>query len=414
MALHEMNGQSGSNIPGSKQNKALCSADCKHDRKEKKGNKKLDLIQCSYCKSSFHVDCIDLSKDTFNDVWPCFTCRLVPSQVHSMHQAMDSIVSTLQKSIETSSKTIDFMTRKCESLESENKDLRHQIDVLTKQVQQKVSPCCREGAADTTRLLLGDSLIKDVDESKLLKTDVVCLPGAKLKDVLRGLNRKEGPFEHIYICAGTNDCASEEFDGETVTKAYKDLVTAATIKVPSAQNVTISSIPPRCDDVEAQDRIEAINANLNALAADTGALFVNHDATFKLRDGTPNDGYLVNDGPHLTFKGTNKLCKNLEVPSKPAVKGNVCKNKTTVEKKSSAHHNNADYQWREVKKRQRYPTSNSHQSSRHSDSNNTGARCWNCYESNHVARACRFKSPISCHSCGQLGHKSKFCSYASQ
>ena len=124
MALHEMNGQSGSNIPGSKQNKALCSADCKHDRKEKKGNKKLDLIQCSYCKSSFHVDCIDLSKDTFNDVWPCFTCRLVPSQVHSMHQAMDSIVCTLQKSIETSSKTIDFITRKCESLESENKDLR--------------------------------------------------------------------------------------------------------------------------------------------------------------------------------------------------------------------------------------------------------------------------------------------------
>ena len=364
---------------------------------------------------------IDLSKDTFNDVWPCFTCRLVPSQVHSMHQAMDSIVCTLQKSIETSSKTIDFITRKCESLESENKDLRQQIDALTKQLQQKVSPCNRGSTADTTRLLLGDSLIKDVDESKLLRTDVLCLSGAKVKDVLRGLDRKKGPYEHIYICAGTNDCASEEFDGEAVTKAYKDLVTAATTKVTSAEHVTISSIPPRCDDMEAQDRIEAINANLNALAVDTGTLFVNHDATFKLQDGTPNDGYLVNDGPHLTFKGTNKLCTNLKVPCKPAVKGNVCKSKTTVEKKSIGHHNDND-QWHEVKKRQRYPSSNIHRNGRHSSSVNgrhsssvnTGARCWNCYESNHVARACRFSSPISCYSCGQSGHKSKFCSYVSQ
>ena len=57
-------------------------------------------------------------------------------------------------------------------------------------------------------------------------------------------------------------------------------------------NVTISSIPPRSDDAVAQEHIEIVNANLNAIATEKGAKFINQDETFKLRDGTPNDGYL--------------------------------------------------------------------------------------------------------------------------
>ena len=413
MALHEVEDLIGL-MSNSNQNKTLCSADCKYDRKEKFEDKKLDLVKCSYCTQPYHVDYADLNTGSFNDVWPCYTCRLVPSQVNSMQIVMKSIVTTLQKSIDTSSKTLDFITKKCESLENENKGLHERIDILNKQLQQKSTHCCMANN-ETPKLLLGDSLIKDVDESKLHGTEVVSLQGAKVSDILQGLNQKEGPYQQIYICAGTNDCATCEFDGEKVTKTYKDLIEVATKKVPSVNNVTISSIPPRCDDSEAQGRIEVINANLSSLATDTGAVFVNHDCTFKLQDGTPNDGYLVNDGPLLTTKGTNKVINNLKIPSKASANGNVCKSKSSrATNNPSVQVMTNDHKWQVVRNRKQSQSSRSRQERRNDESATQAARCWNCYETNHVARACRFSSPVTCYGCGESGHKRKFCTFTAK
>ena len=37
------------------------------------------------------------------------------------------------------------------------------------------------------------------------------------------------------------------------------------------------------------------------------------------------------------------------------------------------------------------------------------AKCWNCAESNHTVKNCRFSYPVECYSCYQSGHKQKFC-----
>ena len=47
-----------------------------------------------------------------------------------------------------------------------------------------------------------------------------------------------------------------------------------------------------------------------------GCTLVNNDDTFKLRDGQPNDAYLLSDGVHLSYAGTNRLVKNLGLTTK--------------------------------------------------------------------------------------------------
>lgn len=41
---------------------------------------------------------------------------------------------------------------------------------------------------------------------------------------------------------------------------------------------------------------------------------------------------------------------------------------------------------------------------------NQFGNCWNCGESNHARRNCRFSYPVECYNCNRSGHKMKFCS----
>ena len=395
----------------------ICFVDCKHERKEKKEDDIIPCLQCSHCGHWYHFDCINLAKDDYNGIWPSYSCRKVPRFVVEMKQSIDTIISTLQKAVESSSEAIKLITKKCESLENENKDLRSQINVLGKQLQQKFTPCCSE-QSNKPSLLVGDSLLRDVESSRLHKTDVTSLPSAKVKDVLQYLKNDKGTYQHIYICAGTNDCSSPDFDGENVTKTYQDLVATAKERVVNVENITISSIPPRTDDDEAQKRIEIINANLSTIATDAGTQFVNQDNTFKLHNGTPNDGYLVSDGKHLSFKGTNKLCLNMKIPLNSNANGDVCKrkNQRTLNKASSnetsERKENSDQSWQVVRNRKRWsPRKTQSNSQRQSSTRESTARCWNCSETNHMASQCKFGGPIRCHTCGASGHKSKFCTW---
>ncbi len=34
-------------------------------------------------------------------------------------------------------------------------------------------------------------------------------------------------------------------------------------------------------------------------------------------------------------------------------------------------------------------------------------RCYNCYETNHVFKSCKYDSPVECFTCHRIGHKSK-------
>ena len=164
--------------------------------------------------------------------------------------------------------------------------------------------------------------------------------------------------------------------------------------------------------------MDTINANLQTLATDAGATYVDHDPFFKISDGIPNDGYFLDDGLHLNRKGTNRLCSNLKIVADPKVKGQYCKpSKNSVgrdgtsgaakHRQGSYRDNNRDDQgeWKTVQGRRshrRWTTQTS--TSSINDGDRHHRTCWNCGESNHISKNCKHSRKLDCHMCGQLGH----------
>lgn len=68
------------------------------------------------------------------------------------------------------------------------------------------------------------------------------------------------------------------------------------------------------DSQSHQENAEVLNAHLASLATEQGITFINHDPSLKLCDGS------VDDGLHLTYKGTNQLVKNLQLEILPGAK----------------------------------------------------------------------------------------------
>ena len=114
-----------------------------------------------------------------------------------------------------------------------------------------------------------------------MNTSVRSLSGAKIKDIS---NR----YKKVVICAGTNDCSRDNFNIDTVAEQFGELLQVATNKVAGVDNVLVSSIPPRTDNVAHQQRVEELNTALQDLAIKAGANFVSNDKSFRLADGQPN------------------------------------------------------------------------------------------------------------------------------
>ena len=76
-------------------------------------------------------------------------------------------------------------------------------------------------------LVVGDPLISGVDVSKLKTTEVDATPGATINDVLRRLQTRDKHYEKIIVCAGTNDCDSQNMDGVRLEASYRDVVHSA-------------------------------------------------------------------------------------------------------------------------------------------------------------------------------------------
>jgi hypothetical protein len=79
-------------------------------------------------------------------------------------------------------------------------------------------------------------------------------------------------------------------------------------------NVILSSIIPRYDTDATQSKIENVNLELRTLCEqNTNETIVDNDRNFKLADGSPNEAFFLNDKTHLTYKGSERLIKNLSL-----------------------------------------------------------------------------------------------------
>ena len=364
-------------------------------------NATVDMIRCCHCAIWFHTDCMGLTKDEAVGVWPCQECRQMYSQIKKLLEVQETNSATLraitktndflQTSLDKVTADLKAKTSQCDKLQDEVIKLRVEVGTYKAQLDKNTWRDFRCKKA----LLAGDSLLRDVDEQKLNNTTVTSMSGARIKDLADHMDAvdAESRYNSVYLCVGTNDCGDKEADIDAAATSYKTMVTKLTDRVAKPSDIIISSVPPRTDNKDHQERVEALNTALTNVAEDTGATFINNNTTFTLPTGEANDGYLDADGVHLSKNGTNRLVKNLKVPIK-AQSTDVTKNK--IPSTSSVN----DSGWKIVKKDQR----------RRNKNNPINVRgCQNCGETNHNVGTCRHGSKLKCHACNKLGHKARHC-----
>ena len=364
-------------------------------------NASVDMIRCCHCAIWFHSDCMGMTKDEAVGVWPCQECRQMYSQIKKLLEfqetnsaslrALTKTNDFLQTSLDKVTADLKAKSSQCDKLQDEVVKLRVEVGTYKAQLDQNTWRDFRCKKA----LLAGDSLLRDVDEHKLNNTTVTSMSGARIKDLADHIDAvdAESRYKSVYLCVGTNDCGEKETEIGAAKTSYTTMVTKLKDRVAKPSDIIISSVPPRIDNKDYQKHVDALNTALMNVAEETGATFIDNNTTFVLPTGEANDGYLVTDGIHLSQKGTNRLVKNLKVPTKPQ-----CTDITETKMVVTPSANNTG--WKVQKKEQ---------GRRKNNNTLNGRGCHNCGETNHNVSNCRHGSRLKCHTCSKLGHKARHC-----
>ena len=348
----------------------------------------------------------------------------------------------MQISLDKAHEVIFKQEMECDVLQKEVRNLNDKVRKLESEASHRVP---------ASSLLVGDRLLRDIDEKKLLKTKVKCISGAKITDVAKYLSEEnDTSMGKIYLCVGTNDCIDPNLEIASAVDSYRKMVSDAQEIVPNPADIVISSIPPRGD--KHQEQVLAVNAALCTVAEDTGATYVNNDVNFILPDGSINDGFLLPADPvHLSRQGTNRIIKNLKMAVKSKHLQDITK---THVKKGHQVVPNAEMSsletdavrggdgfgqslWAASHKKARaskyakklnynmtrspprsyddrnaiIDTTNQNviRDATYRTHNQVSSRCDFCGEHSHTKLTCGFKKPAFCRQCAQPGHKQKFC-----
>ena len=352
-------------------------------------------LRCGLCMNWLE------SEETENGFWVCQTCRLVPANIRTLLDEVRSLRTVMSGIEQTNKDLVQQLAAKvvqCEELRQEN--------ALLRQGGAQAAASSSAGATPQTSLLIGDSIIRDIDSDKLVDTKVISLGGACVDDVKRKCLQSKERYARATIVVGTNDCASQD-DAETILSDYKFLLQAAKEK---ADTVTVSSVCPRTDDTEAQGRVDIVNAELAVLCADMDCEFVNNDNNFKTSDGSVNDCYLSTDGLHLARYGTNRLARNLKLPM---TGDDVTKDARRRQPQKRASGGGGSDQGRHQGGRPGTSGQKGGQNGRQNGRQNTrqnsrGEQCYNCGD-DHTTDSCKLNFRVKCYSCGKLGHKAYKC-----
>ena len=218
-----------------------CIELCKYSGRAKRGNKQLDMIQCAMCARWFH-DCVGFKKDEIIGISPCTTCRLMPRQIHNIQEMVTALTHAIDAISTTNTQIVKQLREKDTQIAALTEDNRH----LTKEIASlntRMSKKAWEAFTNKPALLVGDSLLKSIDEKKLQKTKVKSLPGAKISDITNYLTNDADHYRQVVICVGTNDCDGE-MNVDLLAQQYEELIQVATEQVSSTDSIIISSVPP--------------------------------------------------------------------------------------------------------------------------------------------------------------------------
>ena len=154
----------------------------------------------------------------------------------------------------------------------DNHELRLKVNELTSRLDAQQWQRFRHKSSDTT-ILLGSSIIKDIDETKLQKTEVISKSGGFIKDIASVVSDKASndPYARAILVVGGNDCDSrtplngDDRSASDIIEEYRSLVQQTKLK---AKSVTISSICPRDGPAEISQKIDAVNAGLQVMCGE--------------------------------------------------------------------------------------------------------------------------------------------------
>ena len=337
-------------------------------------------------------------------MWPCPSCRQLSGKVQELSRNVNTltqILSEVTKLLNTLNvkhqEAMADLKKENASLNRENKELRMKNGELNLKINSLTWKSFRK-SGQRSHALIGNSIIRDVAQDNLVDTEVFCKRGARISDIKSAVEQLTPGYETI---TGGNDCEDEPArPTEAIVKSYGELIDAAKMK---CQSVTVSSICPRIssNNEELQNKIVSVNAGLVASCNDKESVtFSDSTPSFRLSDGSINDGYFMSDGVHITRAAVNRLAVKLNLKIKDNKQG-VCHFRYPPNPKNSQN----TRALKPINKTTLVPTTTRVQAYK------TDSWCFNCGEPNHVKDRCRYSQPVQCHQCHQQGHKSKFCAY---
>ena len=135
-------------------------------------------------------------------------------------------------------------------------------------------------------LIIGSSVIRDIDQSKLQKTTVKCIRGGRIHGIGDVLKKSNENYKSVSIIVGGNDCGNRSAAAAPVD----EILTSYKERVAEARTLTsyirIAIVLLRDVDQETSERIDALNAGLVEMCTAEGLTLINNEETFKLKDGS--------------------------------------------------------------------------------------------------------------------------------
>ncbi len=154
-------------------------------------------------------------------------------------------------------------------------------------------------------LIIGDSMIKEIEAEKLSKTQSItktCIPGAtvvKIRDQLVAAFIEDSGYDHVIIHAGTNDLADSQQD--EVIERVKEMAEKVT-ELSSSTKITISSIITKREP-DVNNKISHINESLKSVCVTKGWTFIDNSRI--------EIAHLKNKGIHLNKDGVKLFAANI-------------------------------------------------------------------------------------------------------
>ena len=406
--------------------------------------------ECCLCGESYHYICVGITRKPA--VWFCAKCKGMPDKLQELTKQVERQCTTIGKQQVTNTalyKQITTLTNELKTLKSRPADapvppqttIPPKKDAADTKPNTKSKPTTTAPSKPTTtaskkkevttkNLLIGDSMIGDINPRGLTETTVKCLRGAKIAKVSEELaNMSVHSFDAIILHVGTNNCTSDT-EVDAGAKDLDALLHSLNQRAPNTLKI-VSSIIPRRDNKEHQARVERLNSKITDSAKVHGCIHIDHDPNFKLQNGNIDEHALHHRGLHLSRAGTSRLLRDINAthpivtakdqrasPSSDSPRSSRSTHQAT-RREHGHHHQHRHHQQgaapdhdHETRYRSRRPNHDHRdhaygQHARHNHDNYDG--CHFCGSFSHTKRDCRYGEAVECYECGNYGHLSYFC-----